>query len=124
MQALWTDPALSPFSEDRAWSAMAAATNLTPAELALRAQLAAHTRWANATSDERAENGKRAQRGLLDRFAREVDPDGILPPDERERRATNARKAHMARLALKSSQSRRAKAAKAKKGGGADAAAA
>lgn len=30
---------------------------------------------------------------------KQIDPDGVIPPDERWRRATHARKAHMARLA-------------------------
>jgi hypothetical protein len=46
-----------------------------------------------------------------ERFAREVDPDGILPPAERERRAEMARKAYFARLALKSAQVRAARKA-------------
>ena len=37
----------------------------------------------------------------MERFRREVDPDGALPEDERERRATHAMKAHMARLSLR-----------------------
>jgi hypothetical protein len=40
------------------------------------------------------------------RFEREVDPDGLLPIEERQRRAQNALTAYMARLALKSSQAR------------------
>ena len=41
------------------------------------------------------------------RFEREVDPDQVLPPDERARRAEHARKAYFQRLALKSARSRR-----------------
>jgi len=43
----------------------------------------------------------------LDRFEREVDPDGVLPPEERRRRAEHARKAYFLRLALASSKARR-----------------
>lgn len=43
------------------------------------------------------------------RFEKQVDPDGLLDPAERARRAENARKAYFARLALKSAQSRRAR---------------
>lgn len=43
------------------------------------------------------------------RFERQVDPDGILPPVDRARRAAAARKAYFLKLALKSAQSRRAR---------------
>jgi hypothetical protein len=44
---------------------------------------------------------------MLDRFERQVDPDGELPPAERARRAGHARKAYFTRLALRSAQARR-----------------
>ena len=50
-----------------------------------------------------------ARRAFLDRFEREVDPQGVLPPEERARRATAARKAYFARLALKSAAARRSR---------------
>jgi len=65
----------------------------------LRAQVAAHTRWANC-DDRRAATAKATQ-AFLDRFERQVDPDGVLPPAERAKRATSARRAYMAGLALK-----------------------
>ena len=49
-----------------------------------------------------------ARRAFLDRFEREVDPDGLLSVEERRRRADHARRAHMLRLALWSAQARRA----------------
>lgn len=48
-----------------------------------------------------------AREGFLARFEREADPDGVLSPEERSRRAEALRRAHMARLALKSAQARR-----------------
>ena len=48
-----------------------------------------------------------ARKAFLDGFEREVDPDGVLDPVERARRAGHLRKAHFARLALKSAQARR-----------------
>jgi hypothetical protein len=39
-----------------------------------------------------------------------VDPDHVLPPEERSRRAENARRAYMAKLALKSAKARRLRA--------------
>ena len=41
------------------------------------------------------------------RFEREVDPEGLLAPAERERRAAAARKAYMLKLAWKSAEVRR-----------------
>ena len=40
------------------------------------------------------------------RFEQQVDPDGTLPIEERQRRAQFALKAHMAELALRSAQAR------------------
>ena len=84
-------------------------SQLTTEERALRARAAAHQSWANtADPSARTEPGRRA---ALERFEREVDPDGTLPPEERARRAAHARKAYFARLALKSAQARRRKKA-------------
>ena len=43
-------------------------------------------------------------------FADQVDPEGILPEDERESRATALYRAHMTALAMRSSQVRASKA--------------
>jgi hypothetical protein len=48
-----------------------------------------------------------ARRGFLARFELEVDPDGVLPIEERLKRAERARKAYMLRLAVKSADARR-----------------
>jgi hypothetical protein len=77
----------------------------TPAERALRGRLAAHTSWAN-TSDRTART-EAARQAFRDRFEREVDPDGVLDPVERAKRAEHARQAYYTRLALRSVQSRR-----------------
>jgi len=71
----------------------------------LRARLAAHTRWAREPDPSAATAPGR--QAFLDRFEREVDPAGLLPVDERARRAAHARKAYFARLALASVQARR-----------------
>jgi hypothetical protein len=79
------------------------------ADRSLIARLAAHESWARTTDPSvRTEPARRA---VLDRFEREVDPDGVLPPDERARRAAHARKACFTRLALRSAQARRRNAA-------------
>lgn len=75
---------------------------LTPAERSLRARLAAHTAHAKGKTNTEA-----ARAAFRLKFEKEVDPDGILSPDERARRAEHAYKAHMAALALKSAKARR-----------------
>lgn len=50
---------------------------------------------------------KAARAAFVSKFERDVDPDGILPVEERLRRADMARKAHYTRLALKSAEARR-----------------
>jgi hypothetical protein len=49
---------------------------------------------------------KNARKAFLDSFERQVDPHGLLPIDERRRRATYAKKAHFARLARLSALAR------------------
>ena len=82
---------------------------LTPTERSLRARVAAHRSWAN-TADvlARTEPGRRA---AMERFDREVDPDGTMDPLERARRAGHARSAYFSALALKSAKARRLKKA-------------
>lgn len=78
---------------------------LTPGQRSARARIGAHASWAK-TSDPAART-RPARDAFLARFEREVDPEGVLPDDERERRAVSARRAYMARLALKSAAKRR-----------------
>jgi hypothetical protein len=78
---------------------------LTPAERSLRARIAVHMSWAHTT--DRTARTAPARRAALQRFERQVDPDGQLKPAERTRRAEQAMRAHMARLALRSAQARR-----------------
>lgn len=75
---------------------------LTPSERTLRARTAAHRLHAAGGT-----NTEPARRAFLERFEREVDPDGLLDPEERARRAEHARKAYFAGLALKSARARR-----------------
>lgn len=80
-------------------------TDRTPAERTLHARLAAHESWAH--TPDRAARTAKARAAALDRFERQVDPDGTLAPQERAKRAESARKAHFTRLALLSAQARR-----------------
>ncbi|ORB26680.1 hypothetical protein BST38_25530 [Mycolicibacterium parafortuitum] len=75
----------------------------------MRSQIAAHESWAQ--TENRAARTANARRALLDKFEKQVDPDGTLPPAERAKRAEHARKAYFKRLALKSAQARRRRSA-------------
>jgi hypothetical protein len=75
---------------------------------ALVARIAAHTRWAKEPDRQQATSA--ARKGLDAKWAREVDPDGVLPGDELERRVDSLRRAHMTRMALASARARRARA--------------
>lgn len=72
---------------------------------ALVASIAAHESWANTV--DRSARTAPARAALLARFEAEVDPDGLLDPAERTRRAEHKRKAYFQRLALKSAEARR-----------------
>jgi|SRR3954470_3793837 hypothetical protein len=71
----------------------------------LRARIAVAERWAR-TADRRAAT-EPARQGLAATFERLVDPEGVLAPDERSRRAESLMRAHMLRLARASAQARR-----------------
>lgn len=43
----------------------------------------------------------------MDRWEREVDPDGVLDPGERRDRAANLQRAHMSRMGLAAAKARR-----------------
>jgi hypothetical protein len=79
---------------------------VTPRERALRARAAAYAMHAKHGSQKAALRGQAA---LLARFEAQVDPGGLLTPEDRRRRALLARRAYMTRLALASARSRRAK---------------
>jgi hypothetical protein len=77
---------------------------LTPVERSLRARATAYRLHGLYDSRELTINARAAFR---DRFARQVDPEGILPEAERQRRAECARKAYYTALAAKSARARR-----------------
>lgn len=80
---------------------------IDPAEMTLRGRLGAFV--THSRHDSKVTTAK-ARETFLSKFEREVDPDGVLPEAERQRRAEYARKAHFTRLALASAKARRAKA--------------
>jgi hypothetical protein len=71
----------------------------------LRASIAAYSRWAK-TPDATSATAP-ARRAFASRFERDVDPEGVLPPDVRARMADAAKKAYYKRLAYKSAKARR-----------------
>ena len=81
---------------------------LSPAERTLRARLAAHAM--HGRHDARATTAK-ARAAFLAKFEQQADPDGLLTPAERERRAQQLRSAYFAQLALASAKARRARRA-------------
>jgi hypothetical protein len=82
------------------------AKELTPAERSLWARAAAYRLHSLYDSRELTANARAAFR---DRFATQVDPDGVLPEAERQRRAECARKAYYTALAAKSARVRRSR---------------
>lgn len=80
----------------------------TTSSRVLNARIAAAERWAH--EPDRSAATAPARSAFDARFEREVDPDGILAPDERAKRAASAKKAYFLRLALKSAESRRRRA--------------
>ena len=70
----------------------------------MNARMAAHAMHAKHNGKDITAN---ARRTYLDNFEREVDPDGVLPAEERSKRAAHARKARMLWLAQRSAEARR-----------------
>ena len=70
----------------------------------LQARMAAHALHARVADP--AAHTSPARKVFLSRFEREVDPEGVLEPQERARRAEHAKKAYFTRLALASSRAR------------------
>ena len=87
---------------------------MTASERSLRSRIGAYA--LHAAQDPRQTTAK-ARAAFLARFEAAVDPEGILPPEERQRRALSARRAYFARLALKSARVRRRKKDKKPTGG-------
>ena len=73
---------------------------------ALRGRIGAYR--LHATHDSR-EITAPARKAFLSRFESEVDPEQVLTPEERNRRADMARKAYFTRLAYLSAKARRGK---------------
>lgn len=70
---------------------------MTPQEKKTGARIGAYSLHAQGKT-----NVGPAQKGFMAKFERQVDPEGVLSPEERAKRAEAARKAHMAAIRLKS----------------------
>ncbi len=83
----------------------------SPTERQLVARLVAHQSW--AITQNRTARTAPARGTFLAKFEDSVDPRRELTPEERAKRAANARKAYFIGLALKSAQARRGAAVRA-----------
>lgn len=82
--------------------------SLSEEQRAMRASIAANTRW---SAEDPRPAMERVREGRMRRYRERVDPDGVLSEIERERRAQALLRADMARLALRSSRVRAARKA-------------
>jgi hypothetical protein len=83
----------------------------TPQQRILSSQIANLVRWSREP-DKTAATAP-ARRGRMAKYEAMVDPDGVLPANERAARAEMALKADMLRLAAKSARVRAARKARA-----------
>lgn len=75
---------------------------MTPEQRVLRARMGAFALHAKRSTRETTEAARAA---FAAKFEVQVDPDGVLPEAERQRRATAARRAYMTGLRLKQAKS-------------------
>jgi hypothetical protein len=73
----------------------------------LRARVAAHSMHAAHDSKVVSQPARDASPGSDSYWERQVDPDNVLDPSERARRAGHAKKAYFTKLALASAKARR-----------------
>jgi hypothetical protein len=85
---------------------------MTPTERTLRGRIGAYALHAQRDAKETT---AKARATFLQRFEAEVDPEGVLAPDERHRRAQAARKCYFAKLGLLAAKKKRKKNVKNKK---------
>lgn len=81
----------------------------TPAQRSMAARIAANERWSRKTTSERVDATAKARAARMDRYERQVDPDGQLDPAERRVLADNAMRAAMSRMALAGAKKRQSK---------------
>jgi hypothetical protein len=79
---------------------------LTPEQRSQHARMAVLTRYSREDGRSATEPARAAGPGRMRYWLDKVDPEGLLPEAERERRAIYARRAWYAALALRSSRVR------------------
>jgi hypothetical protein len=72
-------------------------------------RIAALESW--ASTPDRGARTQPGRDGLTARFEREVDPDGVMSPEDRAKAVDAKRRAHFLRLAQKSAEARRKRVA-------------
>jgi hypothetical protein len=82
---------------------------LTPEQRRLRGRLGALVQQSRNDVRETTRAARDASPGSLSHWENQVDPDGILEPAERLRRADAAHRAHMTKLAFASATARAAR---------------
>jgi hypothetical protein len=100
--------ALTPEQRGRRTSAGQLA-KMTDEQRHLRAEAASNVRW--AFEADRAAQTQAARDAMMAKWERQVDPQGVLDPEERHRRALHLRKAHLARMGLAAARKRAARKA-------------
>jgi hypothetical protein len=85
------------------------ATGRSKEDRVMAARIAAAERWGRTI--DRCAATEPARNGLRAKFEREADPDGVLPPHIRARRADQLMQAHMLRMARASAAKRARKRA-------------
>lgn len=96
-QTTTTKPATKPVTHGLGSAEPRGLARWTPEERRTFATLGAYTRLASTDTREMT---VKARQAFTDSWLRKADPDGVLPPDERARRAEALRKAHYARMSL------------------------
>jgi hypothetical protein len=73
----------------------------------LRAEMGAHAKWGRERN--RSAATAKARAAFTEKLEREVDPEGVLPPELRASMAEHRRQLHMKRMSLAASRARRKK---------------
>lgn len=86
-------------------------SRLTPAQRSQRARIAAHAMHSRNDGKQITAKATDASPGRLTYWRNKVDPERVLDPAERDRRAKHAQSEHFARLAFRASKAKQAKRA-------------
>lgn len=74
---------------------------MTPEARRVRARLAAVSRIARMSAEDRRQMTAAARQALVAKYERAVDPDGVLSPHDLAQRSQELRRAEMLRLRLR-----------------------